>query len=334
MKHDLRFLEAVHDLINGGNTAKLRKAMEHSQPSAEDVLWVLNIYHEALGEPTIRRFEGDLVKELARIADKMELEPHDTLKATPRYDDEGRGGENGVHTQNRYKVGMGKHEPFSDAHPPSKTFALLRALRYHGWRPITMIVTETHHNQNKEKLLKRLASVAEHHGIDPHQAICHFDMGARHFTMISPELYAKAVIELNEPLPKLFRQPGDRVKSLFPQKLQPLLDAVAARLGPDHAELAIAHRNAYTGTKPHCVTRCLYDALRELDMVQEEPDVHRQIRQGHVHIRDMSDVETYAEILSHMVLLNAAHEGLTDPVESWQDGLWPNEKPRNDGQSR
>jgi len=238
MQHNVKFLEAVHAFVTGGKASELNAAMEALAPSGEDKAWVLNIYRDALKEPTSASCEP-FVEELVRLLNLAELASKQQNSITPAV----------IDTE------------------------IYKAMFEAGWMPLGYLMNSTSGGTNKLRghrstVFSEVEALAKEVGLS--NDICRFQRKTETFTMLSPKLavLCKERLASQELLPM---QPGERIKSVFNVGMFKLLDALVGEMQRHGmpVEAALVKRRVKRGARdPQCLTVELQEVLQAMDLIQ------------------------------------------------------------------
>jgi len=279
MQHNVKFLEAVHAFADGGKAKDLIRAMEESQPSQEEMLWVMNMYRTAAGNPPLTQMNGNFAEVLAAQLDTIATLPHEEFSITLDYCDNLHKADAGMYKKMPSELGMGSREGpveepgnFGEARGVKRPGTILyETLSSQGWVPIstTFFGADKRHIPTKRQYQEFLALVQQR-GME--HDVCSFKRGSLNFAMVSPVLH-QLCREHFKHEKRLPLQPGERVKSVFEHPILPLLKAIGEKM--THLkipmELALVHRQSRTN-KALCLTPLLQEILSDRGIIH--------IRQG------------------------------------------------------
>ena len=282
MTQNAEFLSAIKAIADGEKNAvaRLRQFLDDNQQTTTQRQWLLNIYREANSEPLIsfetaeKQFalNEDLISEIVRLLDKLEM-PRASYSVAPNdYDDFHL---DTVRTRKRGELGLGR----DSTHEKQPSRDMSSALAESGWISLYALSITLGVSNSNVLFKKKLQVFVEELGLEKH--IIQFQAGQFVYTYISPELRALCVESADQFKPKTLEnmRPGERVKSVFQDsagKFQLLLMAITSHLEAEglSAELALVTRNPArgSGNTPVCLTTVCQKILHDHRIIRISSD--------------------------------------------------------------
>ena len=321
MKFRRDFLLAVYAFAEGGEGATFEDALMRINPTAEEMQWVLEIYHAP--HETLESASADIptfITALADLLDKIQTgaAPATTIATTNKPDSRG---DQGMRTRQKKELGMGAWDEDERRRRPERSGG--RILYYNlinsGWLPFTTYAKNMSRSANRNsEFFNEIQKIAEQHSLQ--QGLCSFPRGTHTYVMLSPELI-DVCKQYISPSPDLLpMQPNERAISTLTAHgntaFRLLIHAMTEYMSEEKIspELAIVYRKSRS-KKTECLTPIFQSALEELGLIKiKSPNVGVAVGTFIDKIpTDDAGLTKLAHVICKMLLSKKAKQDVASP---------------------